>query len=266
MSKTRPLGALSALALLLNLVAAGGALAQAAPPNSQDPFAGIHARLLTAADQTLATALADRLWMKPEGSPATPTKQAASLRVERVQTAIERVRQLRPVIEPILREEGVPLGIIAVILVESGGQPMALSPKGARGIWQFMPDTARRYGLNVNSATDERLDVAKATRAAARYLRDLYGQFGDWELAFAAYNAGQRAVEVALVRGGVADFYTAQRYLPQETRRYVPAVFAAIQSFGGGGDPPLGKTVPSSAGRLLYASEQAELVASPKVR
>ena len=73
---------------------------------------------------------------------------------------------------------------MAVVLVESGGRPTALSAKGALGIWQLMPQTARRYGLTVTPEKDERLDVLKATRAAARYLHDLYGQFSDWKLAW----------------------------------------------------------------------------------
>jgi hypothetical protein len=129
----------------------------------------------------------------------------------------------------ILREEQLPVEALAVALVESGFNPLALSPKGARGIWQLMPATARRYGLTVEAANDHRTDPAHATRAAARYLRDLYTMFGDWELALAAYNAGEGRVARAISRAGVRDFDELSRrgLLPLETRNYVPAVLAA---------------------------------------
>jgi membrane-bound lytic murein transglycosylase B len=148
---------------------------------------------------------------------------------EAVRRAVARVTQLRLILIPILREEGVPDEVAALVLIESAGQPTALSPKGARGIWQFMPDTARRFGLTVNSETDERLDVQKSTRAAARYLRSLHTQFDNWSLALAAYNAGERLVQNAVLRAGGADFalLDKKRLLPAETRTYVPAVLAA---------------------------------------
>jgi membrane-bound lytic murein transglycosylase D len=94
-----------------------------------------------------------------------------------------------------------------------------------------MPATARRYGLAVSVSRDDRLDAEKATRAAAGYLRDLYHRFEDWPLALAAYNAGEAAVEQALARAGSTDFaeLSARGLLPEETRRYVPAVLAAAE-------------------------------------
>jgi len=127
--------------------------------------------------------------------------------------AAERVQKLRPVFEPVLREEGVPQQLAAVVLVESGGQTTALSAKGARGLWQLMPNTARRYGLVVRTSLDERLDPYKSTRAAARYLRDLYNQFGDWPLALAAYNTGEDTVGVRLC-------VPRNRILPRSPRFY----------------------------------------------
>ncbi|HEX7962607.1 MAG TPA: lytic transglycosylase domain-containing protein, partial [Terriglobales bacterium] len=79
--------------------------------------------------------------------------------------------------------------------------------KGARGLWQFMPETARRYGLVVSESRDERMEITKSSRAAARYLRDLYKQFGDWRLALAAYNAGEQLVEQGVARNGQARFF-----------------------------------------------------------
>jgi membrane-bound lytic murein transglycosylase B len=154
---------------------------------------------------------------------------------EAVRRAVERVTQLQPLLSPILRAEGIPVEIAALVLVESAGQLTALSPKGARGIWQLMPDTGRRYGLTVNTEHDERLDVRKATRAAARYLRDLHRQFGNWPLVFAAYNAGERVVEKASFTAGSKDFVllSGRRLIPAETRGYVPAVLAASNLFTG---------------------------------
>ncbi len=202
-----------------------------AASDQQDVFATWHEALSDAADRTLAVALADRAWMNIPGAGTAGTSRLAGTAarpVVRFRAAVDRVQQLRPAIEPILREEGLPAELSAVVLVESGGLTAALSPKGARGLWQFMPDTARRYGLAVSAGRDERLDVAKSTHAAARYLRDLYLQFGDWQLALAAYNAGEQAVGLAMSRTRQREFSSIQSALPQETRNYVPAVMAAM--------------------------------------
>jgi membrane-bound lytic murein transglycosylase D len=144
------------------------------------------------------------------------------------------MKLLRPVVEPILRNHGVPIDLAAVISVESGGNTAALSPKGALGLWQLMPDTARRYGLRVDESRDDRLDLFRSTDAAARYLHDLYGQFGDWKLALAAYNTGESNVDAAIVRAHTQDFdqLVFLRMLPPETRNYVPRVLSAAHSAG----------------------------------
>jgi membrane-bound lytic murein transglycosylase D len=171
-----------------------------------------------------------------------------------VRRAVERVALLRPTLDPILHEAGVPVDAAALVLVESGGRPKAISPKGALGIWQFMPETARRYGLVVTPALDERTDVVKSTRAAARYLRDLHAQFGEWNLAFAAYNTGEGAVQRAM-QHGARDFesMSSTRQLSQETRNYVPAVLSAVHLLGGA--LPSQARIPNrgSHARVIYA-------------
>lgn len=135
----------------------------------------------------------------------------------------------------ILTEERVPIELLAVALVESGFNPLALSPKGARGIWQLMPATAQRYGLAVEPQNDHRTHPEHSTRAAARYLRDLYQQFGDWKLALAAYNWGEGNVQRVIISTGLRDFDELARrgLLPLETRNYVPAVLAVWSELNG---------------------------------
>jgi soluble lytic murein transglycosylase-like protein len=145
--------------------------------------------------------------------------------------AAMRLDILLPAVETILRRHGIPTDLAAVIVVESGGRVDAVSSKGARGLWQLMPDTARRYGLRVDRMRDDRLDLFSSTDAAARYLHDLYAEFGDWKLALAAYNAGEANVSSAILRAHTVDFdeLTSLRMLPLETRRYVPSVLAAAE-------------------------------------
>jgi membrane-bound lytic murein transglycosylase D len=139
-----------------------------------------------------------------------------------------RAGRYREMISSILKQEGVPQDLIYLAQAESGFQPLALSRAGARGMWQFMSGAAQIYGLQRNWWIDEREDPEKATRAAARNLKDLYKQFGDWYLAMAAYNSGAGTVQHAVERTGYADFWELYRrgVLPQETRNYVPIILA----------------------------------------
>jgi membrane-bound lytic murein transglycosylase D len=127
-----------------------------------------------------------------------------------------------------LKQEGVPQDLIYLAEAESGFHPLALSRAGARGMWQFMAGRASGYGLQRNWWVDDRQDPEKSTRAAARHLKDLYNQFGDWYLAMAAYNSGPGTVQSAVQRTGYADFWQLYRrgVLPKETRNYVPIILA----------------------------------------
>ena len=142
--------------------------------------------------------------------------------------ALARSGRYREMMLPILKEEGVPQDLIYLAQAESGFHPLAVSRVGARGIWQFMGSRARGYGLSHNMWVDDRQDPAKSTRAAARHLKDLYNQFGDWYLAMAAYNSGPGTVQAAVKRTGYADFWELyeRNVLPKETRNYVPIILA----------------------------------------
>jgi membrane-bound lytic murein transglycosylase D len=133
-----------------------------------------------------------------------------------------------PMIRRILDEEGLPPELIYLAQAESGFLPRAVSYKAATGMWQFVQFRGREYGLNQTAYTDDRLDPEKATRAAARHLRDLYKDFGDWYLAVAAYNCGPVAVERGIQRTGHADFWELYRrnVLPRETANYLPIILA----------------------------------------
>jgi membrane-bound lytic murein transglycosylase D len=128
-----------------------------------------------------------------------------------------------------LRKHGLPEELAFTAMIESGFNPVAVSKAGAKGLWQFMAATARRYGLRVDQWVDERLDPEKSTVAAAAYLKDLYGLFGSWFLAQAAYNAGENTVARAVRATGSSDFWALARtgFLRRETKEFVPQIQAA---------------------------------------
>jgi membrane-bound lytic murein transglycosylase D len=141
---------------------------------------------------------------------------------------LRRAGRYRPLIRRILDEEGVPQELIHLAQAESGFIPRAMSRAAAGGMWQFLTWRGQEYGLMQTAWTDDRMDPEKATRSAARHLRDLYTQFGDWYLAIAAYNCGPVTIEKAIERTGFADFWELRerRVIPLETTNYVPIILA----------------------------------------
>ena len=139
--------------------------------------------------------------------------------------------QYLPMIQATFRAEGLPLDLAYIPLIESAFKPSALSRAKARGVWQFMRGTALENGLKADWYIDERADTVKATQAAAKYLKALYNRFEDWHLAMASYNGGPSRVRRALTRSRKNDFWqltASTRYLPRETREYVPMILAAV--------------------------------------
>lgn len=137
-----------------------------------------------------------------------------------------------PLFEELLDKYNLPLELKYLAIVESALNPTAGSRAGAKGLWQFMYSTGKRYGLKVNSLVDDRFDPYKATEAAVRHLRDLYKIYNNWELALAAYNSGPGNVNRAIRRsGGVKDYWAIWPFLPKETRGYVPAFIAVNYIF-----------------------------------
>lgn len=214
----------------------------AAPAKAQvntsvpDLFERLNGEIERAADEQLAkthpiSLHAPAWFLIPASIPVgTPLPASGSLNANtspiRVNAAALHLEELGVNARKIFEEAGVPVELLAVAGVESGFNPHARSPKGALGVWQFMPATARRYGLRVNETIDDRLNPELETHAAVRYLRDLHLKFGDWILALAAYDAGEDRVQTAIERSGITDFWILkqQHLLSKETRNYVPAV------------------------------------------
>ena len=145
-----------------------------------------------------------------------------------VENGLRRKGKYESMISEVLKEEGVPQDLIYLAQAESAFQPLALSRAGARGIWQFVQWRGNEYGLKRSWWVDERMDPEKATRAAAQHLRDLYGLYGDWYLAMAAYNCGPGNVQKGIERTGYADFWELYKrnVLPKQTMNYVPIILA----------------------------------------
>jgi membrane-bound lytic murein transglycosylase D len=186
---------------------------------------------------------------RPATTPPLPRNELADLSHERVDHWVEQFTrgakraefelymQRKPQYEPMIREKlrrrGMPEDLVYLAMIESGFNPEAHSAADAVGIWQLVPDTARRWGLTVDDTVDERRDAEKATDAALSYLSYLYNRFGSWYLAAAAYNTGENRVARVMTeatgseRGTDEDYYRIWDQLPGETRDFVPVMIAA---------------------------------------
>lgn len=238
---------------LMGLVIAGGSGASAASLDPLEQLLGVGNRVGRTASGSLLAAVPIRSGNSPSypGSLPSPegrpqertlsfpshpsiTKQVHEYAVkdlEGFQEMLDRAWIYLPIMKEILDVLGAPSDLLAVVFVESRFHGHTSSGAGAAGFWQLMPKTARTLGLRVDGYVDERFDPIKSTRAAAVYLLDLYEQFGSWELALAAYNAGDGAVRQAMGRCGSSDFWVLLKKgaLPRQTRRFVPKVLAAVE-------------------------------------
>ena len=149
-----------------------------------------------------------------------------------IQDSLQRGAKYLPMIQNVFRAEGLPLDLAYIPIIESSFKTNALSKASAKGPWQFMKATAQEHGLVTDWFIDERSDPEKATQAAAKYLKTLSRMFdGDWNLVLAAYNGGPGRVQRAMKRSGIEDFWdlaASSKFLPRETREYVPMIFAAM--------------------------------------
>ena len=148
---------------------------------------------------------------------------------ERFSMWLSRSGKYLDMMKEILRKKDVPENIVFLSLIESGFSPYAYSVANAAGPWQFIASTAKRYGLEINWWKDERRDPVKSTFAAADYLKDLYGMFGSWNLAMAAYNAGEGRIQKAMKRSNADNYWEllGTKHIRPETKDYVPKFIAA---------------------------------------
>ena len=146
-----------------------------------------------------------------------------------IERYLSRAEWYFPVFEPYLKNAKIPDILKVLPIVESGLDPEATSPKGAVGLWQFMPSTARHYGLVVHDLADERKNVQRSTQAAALFLAELQGEFNNWLLVLAAYNCGPGKVQRAIRQTGSRDYVSLKNHLPRQTRRYISRFIAIAQ-------------------------------------
>jgi len=202
---------------------------------------GLPAGLPFDSTSSVAESAKDSQWLKALGMPNLPTRldarvvkylkfykdDARGRSILRVWA--KRAGRLVPALRAEFAKAGLPTDLVWLSLIESGHNPTIVSPAGAAGLWQFVPESARMYGLTVDRWVDERFDPERSTEAAVRYLSDLRTRFGSWELAMAAYNMGHGGLLRAMKKFNTNDFWVLTRYeagLPWETTLYVPKILA----------------------------------------
>jgi membrane-bound lytic murein transglycosylase D len=220
-----------------------GALFLVVTPNSssmytQDPVPQIQVTAPLNSSDTLEGEAPDTTALYPAPPPITPHVKAqayAKVFIKKNQKALESARKRSEnyfrIIEGVLTRYNLPLELKYLAVVESQLRSNAISRAGARGPWQLMPATARWMGLKVDARRDERTHVYKSTVAAAKYLKSLYNEYGDWLLVIAAYNSGTGTVQRAIKKAGSRNFWALQPYLPAETRGHVKRFIATHQFF-----------------------------------
>ncbi|MGK2859836.1 MAG: transglycosylase SLT domain-containing protein [Thermoanaerobaculia bacterium] len=200
-----------------------------------DALDQVHKFIVTRENETAAGLIADYEAATSIEIPDHPTVFGAlnlfsTALKPKIQASLDRSTRYRAMIDSILDEHELPRALAYLPVIESGYITSSVSRVGAFGMWQFMPATAREYGLRVDWWVDERADPERSTRAAARYLKNLYKQFSDWPLALASYNAGPGRVSRSLSANSSADFWElyGKAALPRETRGYVPTFYATL--------------------------------------
>ena len=192
------------------------------------------ARESSAAKTQFKTSNTPRLYRYPELSIRSDSRvhdfirHYRSMNSKYMDALLERRANLFPKMEAVFASLGLPSDLLNLAIVESNLRPNAKGTRGALGLWQFMPQTARNYGLQVSFLRDDRRDVEKSTKAAAMHLSDLYDRYQDWHLALAAYNCGVGCVDRAIRRFESTDYFelSAKGALPKTTIDYVPRVLA----------------------------------------
>lgn len=196
--------------------------------NSTNPTAGFDDTVVIERLENMGNAVVDPKWDRTVKGYLMGYMVRHRAKAERI---LGRSSMYFPLYEKYLKAHGVPEELKYLSVVESALYSKATSRVGAMGLWQFMPATGKEYGLKINDYVDERCDPTKSTLAAIRYLKKYEAKYGSWPLALAAYNGGSGRVSRAIKRGRSRNFWRIRRYLPRETRSYVPAYIAASYLF-----------------------------------